>query len=130
MNIVKSVGGSVHVIMVSSNDNNTSSSLLMELKKRWFLIAIVLVIISANIYPNLGAKYGKCIMNFKWILGASVELIRGCGINTLLIFLGPLRPEITIKYIAVSLIFFNSGLSLQTEVRYINLVDLLIWSFM
>ena len=30
---------------------------------------------------------------------------------------GPLVPEITIKYIAVILIFFNSGLSLKTEVR-------------
>ena len=29
---------------------------------------------------------------------------------------GPLRPEITVKYIAVSTIFFNSGLSLKTEV--------------
>lgn len=29
---------------------------------------------------------------------------------------GPLKPEITVKYIAVSLIFFNSGLSLKTEV--------------
>nr|XP_057924536.1 sodium/bile acid cotransporter 7 isoform X2 [Doryrhamphus excisus] len=28
---------------------------------------------------------------------------------------GPLRPEITISYVAVSLIFFNSGLSLKTE---------------
>lgn len=30
--------------------------------------------------------------------------------------LGPLKPEITIAYVAVSLIFFNSGLSLKTEV--------------
>lgn len=29
---------------------------------------------------------------------------------------GPLKPEITIAYVAVSLIFFNSGLSLKTEV--------------
>ncbi|XP_008947332.1 PREDICTED: sodium/bile acid cotransporter 7-like, partial [Merops nubicus] len=28
---------------------------------------------------------------------------------------GPLKPEITITYIAVSAIFFNSGLSLKTE---------------
>uniref|UniRef100_A0A8C9NNM5 Solute carrier family 10 member 7 n=1 Tax=Serinus canaria TaxID=9135 RepID=A0A8C9NNM5_SERCA len=32
-----------------------------------------------------------------------------------LYFLGPLKPEITITYIAVSAIFFNSGLSLKTE---------------
>ena len=31
-------------------------------------------------------------------------------------FAGPLGPEYTVKYIAVSLIFFNSGLSLKTEV--------------
>ena len=55
--------------MVSSNDNDTSWSLLMELKKRWFLIAIVLVIISANIYPNLGAKYGEFIMNVEMNIG-------------------------------------------------------------
>lgn len=30
---------------------------------------------------------------------------------------GPLKPEITITYVAVSLIFFNSGLSLKTEVK-------------
>ncbi|RLW00880.1 hypothetical protein DV515_00008508, partial [Chloebia gouldiae] len=29
--------------------------------------------------------------------------------------LGPLKPEITITYVAVSAIFFNSGLSLKTE---------------
>lgn len=29
---------------------------------------------------------------------------------------GPLKPEVTVAYIAVSLIFFNSGLSLKTEV--------------
>ena len=33
---------------------------------------------------------------------------------------GPLRPEVTVKYIAVSTIFFNSGLSLKTEVRAYN----------
>uniref|UniRef100_A0A803YHW4 Solute carrier family 10 member 7 n=1 Tax=Meleagris gallopavo TaxID=9103 RepID=A0A803YHW4_MELGA len=32
-----------------------------------------------------------------------------------LYFLGPLKPEITVTYIAVSAIFFNSGLSLKTE---------------
>ena len=30
---------------------------------------------------------------------------------------GPLHPAITVKYIAVSMIFFNSGLSLKTEVN-------------
>ncbi len=30
---------------------------------------------------------------------------------------GPIRPEITVKYIVVTLIFFSSGLSLKTEVH-------------
>ena len=30
--------------------------------------------------------------------------------------LGVLVPEVTVKYVAVSVIFFNSGLSLKTEV--------------
>lgn len=33
---------------------------------------------------------------------------------------GPLKPEVTIAYVAVSLIFFNSGLSLKTEVKTIR----------
>lgn len=37
----------------------------------------------------------------------------------IIIFAGPLRPEYTVKYIAVSLIFFNSGLSLKSEVAII-----------
>lgn len=36
-------------------------------------------------------------------------IIRVCSLS------GPLRPEITITYVAVSVIFFNSGLSLKTE---------------
>ena len=36
---------------------------------------------------------------------------------------GPLRPEITVKYIAVSTIFFNSGLSLKTEVCWVGGVE-------
>ena len=34
----------------------------------------------------------------------------------IIIIIGPLMPEITIKYFAVITIFFNSGLSLKTEV--------------
>ncbi len=33
---------------------------------------------------------------------------------------GPLHPEYTVKYIAVSVIFFNSGLSLKTEVSVVG----------
>ncbi|XP_057710123.1 sodium/bile acid cotransporter 7 isoform X2 [Corythoichthys intestinalis] len=60
-------------------------ALLATLRKEWFIIGIVLVILSAKAQPGFGAKGG------------------------------PLKPEITVSYLAVSLIFFNSGLSLKTE---------------
>uniref|UniRef100_A0A3P8V0D7 Sodium/bile acid cotransporter n=1 Tax=Cynoglossus semilaevis TaxID=244447 RepID=A0A3P8V0D7_CYNSE len=59
--------------------------LLVRLRKEWFIIGIVLVILSAKLQPDVGVKGG------------------------------PLKPEVTVSYIAVSLIFFNSGLSLKTE---------------
>ncbi|XP_068569282.1 sodium/bile acid cotransporter 7 isoform X2 [Cebidichthys violaceus] len=59
--------------------------LLARVRKEWFIIGIVLVILAAKLQPSVG--------------------VRG----------GPLKPEITIAYAAVSLIFFNSGLSLKTE---------------
>ncbi|KAK6494130.1 sodium/bile acid cotransporter 7-A isoform X1 [Huso huso] len=59
--------------------------LLDRLRKEWFIIGIVLVITLARLEPSVGVKGG------------------------------PLKPEISITYIAVSAIFFNSGLSLKTE---------------
>ncbi|XP_001376898.1 sodium/bile acid cotransporter 7 isoform X1 [Monodelphis domestica] len=59
--------------------------LLDRLGKEWFMLCIVLVIVLAKMDPSVGAKGG------------------------------PLKPEVTITYIAVSAIFFNSGLSLKTE---------------
>ncbi|XP_075277203.1 sodium/bile acid cotransporter 7 isoform X2 [Opisthocomus hoazin] len=59
--------------------------LLERLRKEWFILGIVLVIAVARLEPAFGGKGG------------------------------PLKPEITITYIAVSAIFFNSGLSLKTE---------------
>ncbi|XP_020833950.1 sodium/bile acid cotransporter 7 isoform X6 [Phascolarctos cinereus] len=56
-----------------------------RLTKEWFMFCIVLVIVLAKMDPSVGAKGG------------------------------PLKPEVTITYIAVSAIFFNSGLSLKTE---------------
>ena len=56
-----------------------------NLRKNWFLYSIVVFIIFARSYPWIGAKGG------------------------------PLYPEVTIKYIAVSVIFLISGLSLKTE---------------
>ncbi|XP_075786105.1 sodium/bile acid cotransporter 7 isoform X1 [Pelodiscus sinensis] len=59
--------------------------LLERTRKEWFILGIALVIAVAKLEPAWGAKGG------------------------------PLKPEITITYIAVSAIFFNSGLSLKTE---------------
>uniref|UniRef100_G1KCF5 Sodium/bile acid cotransporter n=1 Tax=Anolis carolinensis TaxID=28377 RepID=G1KCF5_ANOCA len=59
--------------------------ILDRLRKDWFILGIVLVITVAKLEPAFGVKAG------------------------------PLKPEITITYIAVSAIFFNSGLSLKTE---------------
>ncbi|XP_064636814.1 sodium/bile acid cotransporter 7-like [Lineus longissimus] len=55
------------------------------LKKNWFLIGIIIVIIAAHVEPSIGLKGG------------------------------PLKPEITVSFLAVFIIFFNSGLSLKTE---------------
>ncbi|TRY98617.1 hypothetical protein DNTS_005291 [Danionella cerebrum] len=59
--------------------------LIARVRKEWFIIGIVLAITCARLQPSVG--------------------VRG----------GPLHPEITITYAAVSVIFFNSGLSLKTE---------------
>ncbi|ESO99959.1 hypothetical protein LOTGIDRAFT_112710 [Lottia gigantea] len=55
------------------------------LRKNWFLFGIVAVIILAKFAPGIGSKGGI------------------------------LYPEITVKYCAVFIIFFNSGISLKTE---------------
>eukprot|EP00794_Sanderia_malayensis_P011973 gene11973-13210_t len=55
------------------------------IKKNWFMIGIGLVILLAKLAPWIGKKGGL------------------------------LYPEITVKYIAVSVIFFNGGVSLKTE---------------
>ncbi|XP_040822787.1 sodium/bile acid cotransporter 7 isoform X1 [Ochotona curzoniae] len=59
--------------------------LLERMRKEWFMIGIVLVIAAAKLEPSMGVNGG------------------------------PLKPEITVSYIAVATIFFNSGLSLKTE---------------
>lgn len=55
------------------------------LLKHWLLVGIFISILLASIYPSLGAREG------------------------------PLKPEYTVKYGAVSLIFFVSGLSIKTD---------------
>lgn len=55
------------------------------LSKHWFFIGVISVILLAYIYPSLGVKGG------------------------------PLRPEISVRIVGVSLIFLNSGLSIKTR---------------
>ncbi|XP_004645494.1 sodium/bile acid cotransporter 7 [Octodon degus] len=59
--------------------------LLERLRKEWFMVGIVVAIAGAKLEPSVGVNGG------------------------------PLKPEITVSYIAVATIFFNSGLSLKTE---------------
>lgn len=59
--------------------------MIARLQKNWFLIGIIAVICLAKFAPFIGAKGGI------------------------------LKPEVTVKYIAVSAIFLNSGLSLKSE---------------
>lgn len=59
--------------------------LLERLRKEWFMVGIVVAIGAAKLEPSVGVNGG------------------------------PLKPEITVSYIAVATIFFNSGLSLKTE---------------
>ncbi|KAM5229936.1 sodium/bile acid cotransporter 7 isoform 2-T2 [Hipposideros larvatus] len=59
--------------------------LLERMRKDWFMIGIVLAIAGAKLEPSVGVNGG------------------------------PLKPEITVSYIAVATIFFNSGLALKTE---------------
>ena len=61
------------------------SQLKSFLSKHWFFLGVVLVILLAYMRPELG--------------------ING----------GPLRPEISVKLVGVSLIFLNSGLSIRTR---------------
>ncbi|XP_031196243.1 sodium/bile acid cotransporter 7 isoform X3 [Mastomys coucha] len=59
--------------------------LLERVRKEWFMVGIVVAIGAAKLKPSVGVNGG------------------------------PLKPEITVSYIAVATIFFNSGLSLKTE---------------
>lgn len=59
--------------------------MIEKIKKNWFMIGLVGVILLSKIAPWIGKKGGI------------------------------LYPEITVKYIAVSIIFFNGGVSLRTE---------------
>ncbi|KAK4878392.1 hypothetical protein RN001_010898 [Aquatica leii] len=61
------------------------------LKKHWLLVGIFVCIFLASIYPSLGSKEG------------------------------PLKPEYTCKYGAVSTIFFISGLTLKADSIYYTL---------
>lgn len=58
------------------------------IRKNWLLVGIIVCIILSLLNPHFGAKNG------------------------------PLKPELTVKYGAVSLIFFISGLSLKSDSIY------------
>ena len=62
-----------------------AGKMIEKIKKNWFMVGIAAVIIFAKVAPWIGKKGGM------------------------------LYPEITVKYIAVSIIFFNGGVSLRTE---------------
>eukprot|EP00045_Choanoeca_perplexa_P007563 m.69396 g.69396 ORF g.69396 m.69396 type:complete len:403 (+) comp14123_c0_seq1:736-1944(+) len=85
-------GGSWHValavaLLVASlaSQRQMAMELLSFFRKHWFLIGLVGVIVLANLAPSVGKKGGV------------------------------LKPEWTVKYGAVFLIFFNSGLTLRSE---------------
>ena len=46
--------------MSDSDSPTVLSSFLAGLKKRWFIIAVVVAITCANVYPSFGAKSGQC----------------------------------------------------------------------
>ncbi|XP_043555254.1 sodium/bile acid cotransporter 7 isoform X2 [Chiloscyllium plagiosum] len=71
--------------------------LLERIRKQWFLAAIVLAITFAYLQPSVG-MHG-----------------------------GPLKPEFTITYVAVSTIFLNSGLSLKTEIFTLGFFPTAMW---
>lgn len=56
-----------------------------KIVQNWFVLGLLITILLAKLSPSFGVKEG------------------------------PLNPEITVKYLAVSIIFFNSGLSLKTN---------------
>ena len=62
------------------------------------------------ILPNAGAisMSKEFLFDFKLQQGGYMVFL----------LLGILKPEVTVKYIAVFIIFFNSGISLKSEVRY------------
>ncbi|XP_065885634.1 sodium/bile acid cotransporter 7-A-like [Dysidea avara] len=62
-----------------------AANMVQRIKKNWFLLGVVCVITWAKLWPWLGAKGG------------------------------PLKPEVTVKYISVMAIFLTSGMSMRTE---------------
>eukprot|EP00043_Microstomoeca_roanoka_P012460 m.120623 g.120623 ORF g.120623 m.120623 type:complete len:473 (+) comp15500_c2_seq1:269-1687(+) len=76
---------SAHSSSSSSPSASVVDRLIAFVRAQWFLVGLVLAIALARAAPFIGAKGG------------------------------PLLPEYTIKYGAVFLIFFNSGLTLKTE---------------
>ena len=115
-------------------------SLLPILQKHWFLVGLVLSIVFAKLAPEIGAKGGVfvlccvcvsvCLSVSPFFPSLSLSLPPFSSLPPLsrptaqqvhcpphmCASIGVLKPEYTVKYGAVFLIFFNSGLTLKTEV--------------
>jgi len=79
-----------------------AANMLQRIKKNWFLLGVVCVITCARLWPWLGAKGGE--QSGAVVLDLCISLQ------------GPLKPEVTVKYISVMAIFLTSGMSMRTEV--------------
>ncbi|KAI9140424.1 SBF-like CPA transporter family-domain-containing protein [Paraphysoderma sedebokerense] len=75
----------VHHEFVRTQSWNVPSIFLQKIRSQWFIIGVIFVILLARLYPPLGLRSSF------------------------------LRPDITVKLFGVSLIFFNSGVSLRTK---------------
>ncbi len=64
--------------------NTINNKILLFIQKQWFLIGMIFMVILAALFPSIGKTNG------------------------------PLKPEITIKYILIPVIFILSGISLKT----------------
>lgn len=67
------------------SDEAKAHGLVARLRRHWFILAVLVSVWLAHLNPQIGRKGG------------------------------PLRPEFTVKYGAVAIIFFLSGLTLKTE---------------
>ncbi|GAB1293340.1 Sodium/bile acid cotransporter 7 [Apodemus speciosus] len=97
--------------------------LLERLRKEWFMVGIVVAIGAAKLEPSVGVNGGMSSripgLTTHAIIMADHQNSDTQRFPDMARHLDglwrPLKPEITVSYIAVATIFFNSGLSLKTE---------------